>query len=152
MFLLFTCLQAELARVREQLRQAEEQLQASRQQASLLASELRDSASARDHTMTELYRARLEADKLRASLADAQAECQRMESQLDRMRSAAQKEVVGVQTLTSLTVSDFGELLLSQFLFTSFSIWCLTSSLCIYQFMHVVTLPLRSRVWGPAGR
>uniref|UniRef100_A0A3B4TJQ5 Tax1 (human T-cell leukemia virus type I) binding protein 1a n=1 Tax=Seriola dumerili TaxID=41447 RepID=A0A3B4TJQ5_SERDU len=76
-----------LARVREQLRQAEEQLQASRQQASLLASELRDSASARDHTMTELYRARLEADKLRASLADAQAECQRMESQLDRMRS-----------------------------------------------------------------
>ncbi|XP_026203445.1 tax1-binding protein 1 homolog A isoform X2 [Anabas testudineus] len=88
---------AELVRVREQLRQAEEQLQASRQQASLLASELRDSASARDHTMTELYRARLEAEKLRASLADAQAECQRMESQLDRMRSTAQKEV-GVGT------------------------------------------------------
>ncbi|KAM3595889.1 uncharacterized protein V6R79_004685 [Siganus canaliculatus] len=93
---------AELGRVREHLRQAEEQLQASRQQASLLASELRDSASARDHTMTELYRARLEADKLRASLADAQAECQRMESQLDRMRSAAQKEV-GVGTGTDMT-------------------------------------------------
>ncbi|MEQ2219122.1 hypothetical protein XENOCAPTIV_012892, partial [Xenoophorus captivus] len=87
---------AELTHLREQLRRAEEQLQASRQQASLLASELRDSASARDHTMTELYRARIEADKLRASLADAQAECQRMESQLDRMRSTAQKEVVGV--------------------------------------------------------
>ncbi|KAE8282167.1 Tax1-binding protein 1-like protein A [Larimichthys crocea] len=95
---------AELARVREHLRQAEEQLQASRQQASLLASELRDSASARDHTMTELYRARLEADKLRASLADAQAECQRMESQLDRMRSAAQKEV-GVGTSGEMTPS-----------------------------------------------
>uniref|UniRef100_A0A3P8TPB2 Tax1 (human T-cell leukemia virus type I) binding protein 1a n=1 Tax=Amphiprion percula TaxID=161767 RepID=A0A3P8TPB2_AMPPE len=95
---------AELARVREQLRQAEEQLQASRQQASLLASELRDSASARDHTMTELYRARVEADKLRASLADAQAECQRMESQLDRMRSTAQKEV-GVGTSGDLTPS-----------------------------------------------
>uniref|UniRef100_A0A3B4WS90 Tax1 (human T-cell leukemia virus type I) binding protein 1a n=2 Tax=Seriola lalandi dorsalis TaxID=1841481 RepID=A0A3B4WS90_SERLL len=95
---------AELARVREQLRQAEEQLQASRQQASLLASELRDSASARDHTMTELYRARLEADKLRASLADAQAECQRMESQLDRMRSTAQKEV-GVGTSGEVTPS-----------------------------------------------
>uniref|UniRef100_A0A3Q3E6K2 Tax1 (human T-cell leukemia virus type I) binding protein 1a n=1 Tax=Labrus bergylta TaxID=56723 RepID=A0A3Q3E6K2_9LABR len=85
-----------LARVREQLRQAEEQLQASRQQASLLASELRDSASARDHTMTELYRARLEADKLRASLADAQAECQRMESQLDRMRSTTMPSVMVV--------------------------------------------------------
>ncbi|XP_067360968.1 tax1-binding protein 1 homolog A isoform X2 [Channa argus] len=95
---------AELARVVEQLRQAEEQLQASRQQASMLASELRDSASARDHTMTELYRARLEADKLRASLADAQAECQRMESQLDRMRSTAQKEV-GVGTSEEFTPS-----------------------------------------------
>ncbi|XP_069555322.1 tax1-binding protein 1 homolog A isoform X1 [Brachyistius frenatus] len=95
---------AELARVREQLRQAEEQLQASRQQASLLASELRDSVSARDHTMTELYRARLEADKLRSSLADAQAECQRMESQLDRMRSTAQKEV-GVGTSGDATPS-----------------------------------------------
>ncbi|XP_031709549.1 tax1-binding protein 1 homolog A isoform X1 [Anarrhichthys ocellatus] len=95
---------ADLARVREQLRQAEEQLQASRQQASLLASELRDSASARDHTMTELYRARMEADKLRASLADAQAECQRMESQLDRMRSTAQKEV-GVGTSGEMTPS-----------------------------------------------
>lgn len=90
-----------MLRVREQLRQAEEQLQASRQQASLLASELRDSASARDHSMTELYRARLEADKLRASLADAQAECQRMESQLDRMRSTAQKEVVSLLIHTS---------------------------------------------------
>ncbi|XP_056154117.1 tax1-binding protein 1 homolog A isoform X2 [Lampris incognitus] len=88
---------AELVRVREQLRQAEEQLQASRQQASLLASELRDSTNARDRSMTELYRARLEADKLRTSLADAQAECQRMENQLDRMRSTAQKEV-GVGT------------------------------------------------------
>ncbi|XP_047239712.1 tax1-binding protein 1 homolog A isoform X3 [Girardinichthys multiradiatus] len=88
---------AELTHLREQLHRAEEQLQASRQQATLLASELRDSASARDHTMTELYRARIEADKLHASLADAQAECQRMESQLDRMRSTAQKEV-GVGT------------------------------------------------------
>ncbi|XP_061670085.1 tax1-binding protein 1 homolog A isoform X2 [Syngnathoides biaculeatus] len=95
---------AELARVREQLRQAEEQLAASRQQAALLASELRDSASARDHSMTELYRARLEADKLRASLADAQAECQRMESQLDRMRSSAHKEV-GVGTNGELAPS-----------------------------------------------
>lgn len=46
--------------------------------------------------MTELYRARVEADKLRASLTDAQAECRRMESQLDRMRSTTHKEVVSV--------------------------------------------------------
>ncbi|KAJ0055187.1 hypothetical protein NL108_012630 [Boleophthalmus pectinirostris] len=87
---------AELSRVREQLRQAEEQLQASRQQASLLASELRDSASARDHSMTELYRARVEADKLRASLSEAQAECQRIESQLDRLRSSVHTQTLAV--------------------------------------------------------
>eukprot|EP00066_Takifugu_rubripes_P018137 XP_011607403.1 PREDICTED: tax1-binding protein 1 homolog B-like isoform X2 [Takifugu rubripes] len=92
---------AELAHVREQLRQAEEQLQASRQQANLLASELRDSATTRDHTMTELYCARVEADKLRASLADAQSECQRMESQLDRMRSTAEKGVGDSGEMTS---------------------------------------------------
>lgn len=102
----FCCFQVELGRLREQLRQAEEQLQASRQQAALLASELRDSASARDHTMTELYRARIEADKLRASLADAQAECQRMESQLDRMRSAARKEVVGDGALENVHIGS----------------------------------------------
>ncbi|XP_061885281.1 tax1-binding protein 1 homolog A-like isoform X2 [Entelurus aequoreus] len=96
---------AELARVREQLRQAEEQLAASRQQASLLVSELRDSASSRDHSMTELYHARLEVDKLHASLADAQAECQRMESQLDRMRSTAHKEV-GVESSGEAIVSE----------------------------------------------
>ncbi|KAK6324127.1 hypothetical protein J4Q44_G00064660 [Coregonus suidteri] len=88
---------AEMGRLREQLRQCEEQLQASRQQAAMLASELRDSTSARDRTMTELYRARLEADALRASLADAQAECRRMETQLDRMRTTSQQEV-GVGT------------------------------------------------------
>uniref|UniRef100_A0A3Q2FQZ7 Tax1 (human T-cell leukemia virus type I) binding protein 1a n=1 Tax=Cyprinodon variegatus TaxID=28743 RepID=A0A3Q2FQZ7_CYPVA len=98
---------AELARLREQLRQAEEQLQASRQQAALLASELRDSASARDHTMAELYRARIEADKLRTSLVDAQAECQRMESQLDRMRSTAHREVgVGTNSDGIMVVSE----------------------------------------------
>ena len=108
-------------RVREQLRQTEEQLQASRQQASLLASELRDSASARDHTMTALYRARVEADKLRASLADAQAECQRMESQLDRMRSTAQTEVVSVRPPRDA------------FLF--FSVRVLLLSICVFAFL-----------------
>ncbi|CAL8372238.1 unnamed protein product [Boreogadus saida] len=99
---------AELARVREQLRQAEDQLQASRQQASLLAAELRDSTGARDRGMAELYRARLEAEKLRASLADAQAECRRMESQLDRLRSAALKEASVVACLEGAASGEGG--------------------------------------------
>ncbi|XP_071001318.1 tax1-binding protein 1 homolog A-like, partial [Oncorhynchus clarkii lewisi] len=98
---------AEMGRLREKLRQAEEQLQASRQQAAMLVSELRDSASARDRTMTELYRARLEVDALRASLADAQAECRRMETQLDRMRTTSQQEVgVGTSSEGGCVVSE----------------------------------------------
>lgn len=103
--------QVELSRVREHLRQAEEQLQASRQQASLLASELRDSASARDSSMSELYRARLETDKLRVSLTEAQAECQRMESQLERMRSSThtQLAVTGAEAPPSIQVVSEAE-------------------------------------------
>uniref|UniRef100_A0A8C8BXC8 Tax1 (human T-cell leukemia virus type I) binding protein 1a n=1 Tax=Oncorhynchus tshawytscha TaxID=74940 RepID=A0A8C8BXC8_ONCTS len=97
---------AEMGRLREKLRQAEEQLQASRQQAAMLVSELRDSASARDRTMTELYRARLEVDALRASLADAQAECRRMETQLDRMRTTSQQEGVGTSSEGGCVVSE----------------------------------------------
>ncbi|XP_038828124.1 tax1-binding protein 1 homolog A-like [Salvelinus namaycush] len=98
---------AEMGRLREQLRQCEEQLQGSRQQAAMLASELRDSANARDRTMTELYRARLEADALRASLADAQAECRRMETQLDHMRTTSQQEVgVGTSSEGGCVVSE----------------------------------------------
>lgn len=82
--------------MRELLRQAEEQLQASRQQAALLAAELREAAGARDHSMGELYQARLEAERLAASLADAQAEGRRLEGRLERLRSvaASRKDVV----------------------------------------------------------
>ncbi|KAG7275488.1 hypothetical protein CRUP_022740 [Coryphaenoides rupestris] len=100
---------AELGRVREQLRQAEDQLQACRQQASMLAAELRDSAGTRDRTVAELYRARLEAEKLRASLADAQAECRRTEDQLDRLRSAtAQTDVSVVACLEGVASGEGG--------------------------------------------
>ncbi|XP_018605944.1 tax1-binding protein 1 homolog A isoform X2 [Scleropages formosus] len=82
----------EAAGLKEQLRQTEEQLQATRQQASMLASELRDASSTRDRTMSELYRTRLEVEELRSSLADAQTECCRIESQLEKMRKASQQE------------------------------------------------------------
>lgn len=82
--------------MRELLRQAEEQLHASRQQAALLAAELRDAAGARDHSMGELYQARLEVERLAASLAEAQAEGRRLEGRLERLQSVAtsHKDVV----------------------------------------------------------
>uniref|UniRef100_A0A672KUB6 Tax1-binding protein 1 homolog A-like n=1 Tax=Sinocyclocheilus grahami TaxID=75366 RepID=A0A672KUB6_SINGR len=79
--------------LKEHLRQAEEQLQATRQQAAMLGSELRDASGGRDRTMAELYRARQEAESLRAHLAEAQEECRHAQNQLDRMRSQASQEV-----------------------------------------------------------
>lgn len=81
------------AGLKERLRQAEEQLQATRQQAAMLGSELRDASGGRDRTMAELYRARQEAEDLRACLAEAQEECRHAQNQLDRMRSQASQEV-----------------------------------------------------------
>ncbi|XP_048848981.1 tax1-binding protein 1 homolog B-like isoform X4 [Brienomyrus brachyistius] len=84
-----------MSALKEQLRQKEEQLQATRQQAAMLSSELRDAAAARDRTMSELYHARLGAEALRASLTDAQAECRCMQGQLEKLRAAGCQEARG---------------------------------------------------------
>ncbi|KAG9280064.1 hypothetical protein AMEX_G5653 [Astyanax mexicanus] len=81
--------------LREQLRQVEEQLQATRQQASMLGSELRDASSGRDRTIAELYRARQEADALRSSLTQTQDQCRRAQDQLDKLRNHSSQEVGG---------------------------------------------------------
>ncbi|XP_076826839.1 tax1-binding protein 1 homolog B isoform X2 [Brachyhypopomus gauderio] len=78
--------------LREQLRQKEEQLQATQQQAAMLSAELRDSSSARDRGIADLYRARLEADALRQGQAEARDECGRLQKQLEDLRSSAKQE------------------------------------------------------------
>lgn len=79
--------------LKEQLRQKEEQLQANQQQSTLLAAELRDVSSARDRTMSELYRMKLEADGLRQAKADAQAQCVKLECLVEQMKTEAKQEV-----------------------------------------------------------
>uniref|UniRef100_A0A3P8NK52 UBZ1-type domain-containing protein n=1 Tax=Astatotilapia calliptera TaxID=8154 RepID=A0A3P8NK52_ASTCA len=78
--------------LKEQLRQKEEQLQANQQQSSLLAAELRDASSARDRTMSELYRIKLEADNLRQAKAETQAQCVRLECLVEQMKAEATQE------------------------------------------------------------
>ncbi|TRY93306.1 hypothetical protein DNTS_010857 [Danionella cerebrum] len=78
--------------LREQLRQKEEQLQATQQQANMLKAELRDSSNARDRSMADLYRIRLEAESLKKGHAEAQAECTRLEKQLEEMKTSTQQE------------------------------------------------------------
>ncbi|XP_026227081.1 tax1-binding protein 1 homolog B isoform X2 [Anabas testudineus] len=83
----------EVKALKEQLRQKEEQLQANQQQSSLLAAELRDASSARDRTMSELYRMKLEVDGLRQASTDAQAQCVHLECIIEQMKTEASQEV-----------------------------------------------------------
>ncbi|XP_043117388.1 tax1-binding protein 1 homolog B isoform X4 [Puntigrus tetrazona] len=69
--------------LREQLRQKEEQLQATQQQANMLKAELRDSSNARDRSMADLYRIRLEAESFKKGQMEAKTECSRLEKQLE---------------------------------------------------------------------
>lgn len=93
-FYVCVCFQGESKALREQLRQKEEQLQATQQQASMLSAELRDSSNARDRSMAELYRVKLEVDTLRQGQTDAQAECSRLEKQMEEMKNLAMQETV----------------------------------------------------------
>nr|XP_020145479.1 tax1-binding protein 1 isoform X3 [Microcebus murinus] len=60
--------------LKEQLRKAEEQVQATRQKVVFLTKELSDAVNVRDRTMADLHTARLENEKVKKQLADAVAE------------------------------------------------------------------------------
>ncbi|XP_036183648.1 tax1-binding protein 1 isoform X4 [Myotis myotis] len=60
--------------LKEQLRKAEEQIQATRQEVVFLTKELSDAVNVRDKTMADLHTARLENEKVKKQLADAVAE------------------------------------------------------------------------------
>ncbi|XP_051468127.1 tax1-binding protein 1 isoform X6 [Apus apus] len=64
--------------LKEQLRKAEDQIQASKQEAVLMSKELSDAVNVRDKTMADLHSARLENEKLKRQLADALAELKKI--------------------------------------------------------------------------
>ncbi|XP_010386624.2 tax1-binding protein 1 isoform X7 [Rhinopithecus roxellana] len=73
-FLLTTSSKEDNFFLKEQLRKAEEQVQATRQEVVFLAKELSDAVNVRDRTMADLHTARLENEKVKKQLADAVAE------------------------------------------------------------------------------
>ncbi|XP_015261283.1 PREDICTED: tax1-binding protein 1 isoform X1 [Gekko japonicus] len=73
-FLLTSSNKEEASILKEQLRKAEDQIQASRQEALLMSKELSDAVNVRDKTMADLHNARLENEKVKKQLADALAE------------------------------------------------------------------------------
>ncbi|KAJ8004788.1 hypothetical protein DPEC_G00139950 [Dallia pectoralis] len=94
----------ELKTMKEQLRQKEEQLHAKQQQSAMLSAELRDASSARDRTMADLYRMRLETDALRKEKQDILAQCLQLEGLVEQMKAQAQQETV--RTLGSPSSAD----------------------------------------------
>lgn len=73
-FLLTTSSKEDTFFLKEQLRKAEEQIQATRQEVVFLTKELSDAVNVRDKTMADLHTARLENEKVKKQLADAVAE------------------------------------------------------------------------------
>ncbi|XP_054847060.1 tax1-binding protein 1 isoform X3 [Eublepharis macularius] len=77
-FLLTSSNKEEASLLKEQLRKAEDQIQASRQEALLMSKELSDAVNVRDKTMADLHNARLENEKVKKQLADAVAELKKI--------------------------------------------------------------------------
>lgn len=72
--------------LKEQLRKAEEQIQATRQEVVFLTKELSDAVNVRDKTMADLHTARLENEKVRKQLADAVAELKLNAAKKDQVK------------------------------------------------------------------
>ncbi|KAI1242806.1 hypothetical protein IHE44_0000358 [Lamprotornis superbus] len=64
--------------LKEQLRKAEDQIQASKQEAVLMSKELSDAVNVRDKTMADLHSARVENEKFKKQLAEALAELKKI--------------------------------------------------------------------------
>ncbi|XP_065687543.1 tax1-binding protein 1 isoform X4 [Patagioenas fasciata] len=77
-FLLSSSHKEDASILKERLRKAEDQIQASKQEAVLMSKELSDAVNVRDKTMADLHSARLENEKLKKQLADALAELKKI--------------------------------------------------------------------------
>uniref|UniRef100_A0A8C5RPU3 Tax1 binding protein 1 n=1 Tax=Laticauda laticaudata TaxID=8630 RepID=A0A8C5RPU3_LATLA len=77
-FLLTSSNKEESSFLKEQLRKAEDQIQASRQEVLFMSKELSDAVNVRDKTMVDLHSARLENEKLKKQLNDAVAELKKI--------------------------------------------------------------------------
>ncbi|XP_071417103.1 tax1-binding protein 1 isoform X3 [Pithys albifrons albifrons] len=77
-FLLSSSNKEDASILKEQLRKAEDQIQASKQEAVLMSKELSDAVNVRDKTMADLHSARLENEKFRNQLAEALAELKKI--------------------------------------------------------------------------
>ncbi|KAL1768193.1 tax1-binding protein 1 isoform X1 [Sigmodon hispidus] len=93
--------------LKEKLRKAEEQVQATRQEAMFLAKELSDAVNVRDKTMADLHSARLENEKVRKQLADA--ETRKDQEKTDTLEHELRREVEDLKLRLQMAADHYKE-------------------------------------------
>ncbi|KAF6086974.1 Tax1 binding protein 1 [Phyllostomus discolor] len=113
-YLLTTASKEDTLTLKEQLRKAEEQIQASRQEAAFLTRELSDAVTVRDQTMADLHAARLESERVRKQLADAVAElklgaAKRDQEKTDTLEHELRREVEDLKLRLQMAADHYKE-------------------------------------------
>ncbi|XP_049749282.1 tax1-binding protein 1 isoform X2 [Elephas maximus indicus] len=113
-FLLTTSNKEDTFVLKEQLRKAEEQVQATRQEVVFLAKELSDAVNVRDKTMADLHSARLENEKVKKQLADTVAELQlnamkKEQEKTDTLEHELRREVEDLKLRLQMAADHYKE-------------------------------------------
>ncbi|XP_036037560.1 tax1-binding protein 1 [Onychomys torridus] len=96
--------------LKEKLRKAEEQVQATRQEAVFLAKELSDAVNVRDKTMAELHSVRVENEQVRKQLAELQLTAARKEQEKsDTLEHELRREVEDLKLRLQMAADHYKE-------------------------------------------
>ncbi|XP_007505380.1 tax1-binding protein 1 isoform X3 [Monodelphis domestica] len=113
-FLLTTSNKDDAANLKEQLRKAEEQVQATRQEVVFLAKELSDAVNVRDQTMADLHSARLENEQVKKQLAETVAELRvavvkKQQEKIDPVEQDLRREVEDLKLRLQMAADHYKE-------------------------------------------
>lgn len=96
--------------LKEKLRKAEDQVQATRQEAVFLAKELSDAVNVRDRTMADLHTARLENERVKKQLAELQLNAARKDQEKsDTLEHELRREVEDLKLRLQMAADHYKE-------------------------------------------
>ncbi|CAO2603873.1 Tax1-binding protein 1 homolog [Lemmus lemmus] len=96
--------------LKEKLRKAEDQVQATRQEAAFLAKELSDAVNVRDRTMADLHTARVENERVKKQLAELQLNAARKDQEKsDTLEHELRREVEDLKLRLQMAADHYKE-------------------------------------------
>nr|XP_048296323.1 tax1-binding protein 1 isoform X3 [Myodes glareolus] len=96
--------------LKEKLRKAEDQLQATRQEAVFLATELSDAVKVRDRTMADLHTARVENERVKKQLAELQLNAAKKDQEkTDTLEHELRREVEDLKLRLQMAADHYKE-------------------------------------------